>query len=199
MRYFIPGAQIDDFPRCIPERLRRFGPWAAQGDSSGVTLTAVEWPTSDYVSESRKTPEGWDYWRSEAIPSLQQLLRAETLVEACNQIALVCGANLLVRPAYLEPRLVFSTGKEGDEITEHGRRARRVGDLLRANDPLGIRHPEAIALWLEAVGNVYRATPEVIDDLAMFTMDDVDAVIAAVFAGPKLQPGAGISLLPSPG
>lgn len=199
MRYFIPGASIDKFPGCIPERLRRFGPWSAQPDSSGVTLTAREWPTGNYTGEPRKTPEGWDYWHSDAIPSLQQLLRAETLTEACNQISLICGISLLVRPAYLEPRRVFSNGTVGDAFTEHGRRARRVGDLLRADDPQGIRHPEAITLWLEAVGNVYRATPEVIDDLAIFSFDDVDAVIAAVFAGPKLQPGAGISPLPSPG
>ena len=191
MRYFIPGANIDDFPRCIPERLRRFGPWAAQGNASGVTLTAREWPTGSYTGEPRKTPEGWDYCASDVTPGLQDLFRPATMVDACNQVDLVNGQRIIIRPAYLEPRRMFSNGEVGDVVTEHGRRARRVGDLIRAKDPQGIGHPEAIALWVEAVGNIYRATSEVIDDLDIFSIDDVDNVIAAVFAGPKPQPGAG--------
>ena len=191
MRYFIPGAQIDNFPHCIPERLRRFGPWAAQGDANGVTLTAREWPTSDYSNESRKTPEGWDYWPNDTPPNLQDLFRPTTVVDACNQVDLVNGKRIIIRPAYLEPRRMFSNGELGDVVTEHGRRARRVGDLIRSKDPQGLGHPEVALLWVEAVGNIYRATPEAIDDQGDFSIDDVDNVVAAVFAGPKPQPGAG--------
>lgn len=199
MRYLIPGVNFEDYPNCVPERLRRICGWSAQGDPQGALLTAKDWPAGEYASEPRKTPEGWLYWPQIKPPSLHQLFRPKTIVEACQSVDLMCGQRVLIRPAYMEPHRIFSTGEMGDPITEYGRRARRVGDLLRADDPLGIRHPEALLLWLEAVGITYRATAEIIDDIGIFSLEDVDCIIEAVFAGPKLQPGAGISPSPSPG
>lgn len=190
MRYFIPGARLDDFPKCIPERLRQFGPWEARGDSSGVTLTATEFPSVEYA-ESRQTPDGFTYWAATNTPDITQLIRKRIVVDECNQVDLANGQRILIRPAYLQPRRLFTDGTIGDPITEHGQRARRVMDLLIAKDLQGIMHPEARALWIEAVGAVYRSTPELIDDHAIFSIEDVDLVLAAVFQGPKPQPGAG--------
>lgn len=197
MRYLVPGS-ADDFPRCVPERLRAFGPWSAQLDPNGALLTAVDFPTSGY-GEPRQTADGLTYWPPVNTPDISQLMRKRIVVEECNHVELANGQRILIRPAYLEPRRIFSTGVIGDPITAHGQRARRVMDLLLAKDPQGVAHPEALALWIEAVGVVYRATPELIDDMAMFSIEDVDNVLAAVFQGPKPQPGADTSPSSSPG
>ena len=161
-------------------------------------LTAVDFPTSGY-GEPRQTADGLTYWPSVTTPDISQLMRKRIVVEECNQVDLANGQRIIIRPAYLEPRRIFSNGTIGDPITAHGQRARRVMDLLLAKDPQGVAHPEALALWIEAVGVVYRATPELIDDMAMFSIEDVDNVLAAVFQGPKPQPGADTSPSSSPG
>lgn len=198
MRYQIPGSGALNFPKCIPARLRPFGPWEAQDDAAGLILTAKDWPSSE-LGEPRKTPEGWTYWPSKETPSLVDLFRQKNVVDACNWVELTTGEHILIRPAYLEPRKLFTDGRMGDPITDHGRRARVVMELLDRKDPLGLTHPEALLLWTEAVGITYRATPEVIDDMPGFAAEDVDNIIAAVFAAPKPPPGAGTSPSPSPG
>lgn len=198
MRYLIPGASIEDFPRSIPARLRKFGPWEARGQSGDLILTSAESSGAEY-GEERKTPEGWTYWGPKETPHISALFRKNTIAEACNVVDLINGDRILIRPAYLEPHLVFTDGRIGESATDYGRRARRVMDLLRNKNDQGILHPESLALWAEAVGIVYCATPELIDDMHAFSLEDVDNIIAAVFSGPKQQPGEGSSPSPSPG
>ena len=190
MRYLIPGASIENFPRSIPARLRKFGPWEARGQSGDLILTSAG-SSADEYGEERKTPEGWTYWAPKQTPHISDLFRKNTIVEACTEVDLVSGDRILIRPAYLEPHLVFTDGRIGDSATDYGRRARRVMDLLRNKNEQGILHPDALALWADAVGIVYCATPELIDDLQAFSIEDVDNIIAAVFSGPKPQPGEG--------
>lgn len=203
MRYLVPGS-ADDFPRCIPARLIPFGPWSAQCDPNGAVLTALDWPGIG-EGEPRKTPEGWAYWPDEKPPSLHQLRRPNMVEESSNWVRLACGESILIRPAYLEPRKVFTNGDVGDPITDHGRLARKVMDLLRQVGPdgkrlHGVMHPDALKLWTQAIAVHYRAPPEVLDDSPTpFSIEDVDNVIAGVFEGPKPPPGAGSSPSPSPG
>lgn len=198
MRYLVPG-DVSDFPKCVPERLRAFGPWSANGSASGVILTAVDFPCADYVDHGRETDDGLTYWPTATKPTIGQLFRSKIIAEECNQVELTNGERIVIRPAYLEPRKIFSNGTIGDPLTQHGQRTRRVIDLLTGKNSPGILHPEALALWLEAVGIVYRATPELIDDLSLFSIGDVDSVLAAVFTGPKQPPGVDTSPSSSPG
>lgn len=196
MRYRVPGKALNGVSG-IPERLKKFGPWEITEDPNGMLITAKDWPAASY-SESRKTPEGWDYFPSAPV-TLGQLYRDKTVQEACNLVELESGDAAWIRPAYLEPLKIFTNGTMGDPLTNYGLRARRVMDLLTARDPLGVLHPESINLWVDSIGITYRAPPEVMDDLSAFSVSDIDNIVAAILAGPKPQPGAGSSPSPSPG
>lgn len=144
--------------------------------------------------EPSRTTEGWVFYPPAEVPPLAFLSGPMANAPGNHQVPLRCGGILIVRPAYLEPRLVFSGGNAADHATHYGRIARALRDKIRNGQAPDLVSAEVLAVVQAAIMAVYPCTPEALDAVNLahpfLTDDDLQPILNAIFVPPKAQPAA---------
>ena len=144
--------------------------------------------------EPTKTVEGWAFYPPAVVGTIETLAGPLAAAPGNHQVPLRLGGFLTIRPAYLDPRLVFSGGVAEDHPTHYGRIARALRDRIRNGEELDLGSPEVIAVVQAAILSVYPVTPELLDVVnrvhPFLTDDDLQPILTAAFTAPFLRPAA---------
>ncbi len=175
-------------------RLMPSGPWSYKGHPGGGSLAFWDQPNkfpalTDFGAP-RPCADGLIYYPPLVLPELAQLAKPPAQRSDCTWVPLACGQSIAILPAYLEPRRVLAGGELGDPVTAYGAQARLVDGMFRANDGLSLFDSELLKLCRMALCGTYRLTDELIDDLGIFTTEDIDPITDAAFRGPKAAPAS---------
>lgn len=122
-------------------------------------------------------------------------------------VTLACGVTITIPPALISHRRrpLSARGRAAEMwVTEYGQLAHEL--LLEAREkgedgkPKGVEPgPRLDRLLALAIGQRYRTTPELLDDLALLADEDVDPILGAAWGvAPKAERRAGETDAPSP-
>ncbi len=178
-------------------RLMTAGPWSYKAHPNGGTLAylgpAMPFPKLQDYGAPRDCPDGLMYYPPRVLPALADLARPAAKRPDVAWVPLACGQSAAILPSYLEPRRVLMNGEYGDPVTDYGKQARKVDELMIATpeaDGFPLLHPELLTLCRMALRMTYPLTDELIDDLGVFTNGDIDPIAMAAFHGPKAVPAS---------
>ncbi len=179
------------------ERLTRAGlVHVSRGFSPGSALLASRPGVhkAEAFGAPIETHEGWTFYPPAELPPIHALRGPHADAPGNHPIPLRLGGELTIRPAYLEPRLVFSEGVGDRHVTTYGRVARALRDSMRNGATPDLGSPEVLAVIILAIQTTYPCPSEVLDALnaahPFLTDDDLQPILDAVFAAPFPQPAA---------
>lgn len=168
--------------------IQHAGPWSYATHPQGGTLafwTDHPRSLSDY-EEPREVSQGLHYHAPKAMPTLYELVKDST--KGGVDLTLACGLVVTVPVALLESshfRLSRNAKRHGDPMTEYGRLSAQLLDQAKSNGDKGIPDDDAGLLRLIelAIGQRYRVTAELLDDLQIIAQEDIDPIMGTVWYG----------------
>lgn len=194
--YQIPAARIggatpDALARGkapITARLRPAAPWTVRMIGSDAQLAlaipgqAPRWPGDG--AEWHDTPDGLR-WCAVGDPlPLDALVRPADAHDA-TRVALRCGLDLPIRPAYLDGSALGLDRRPGGAASAYGRQALNVADQL-ASGAINLLDQAAVDLALMAARSVCRLTDEMaLGIYQLIGTADLAPILEAVWRGPK--------------
>lgn len=180
------------------------GPWAYSLDGAGVLITR---PGAPRTFESYGPPqpvdgvEGLAFLPPLGTPSLYDYARPD--VHGGADVRLACGLTVSIPVALVQHRQLLLGGNRpttGDPVTEYGRLAAQLHARSLADGGVPMDDPALGRLLVLALAQHYAVTAQMIDFLAVLSVDDVDPILGAVWCGdPKaLAPASADEAKPSP-
>lgn len=165
--------------------IQHAGPWQYATHPHGGTLATWKGSSHDlaHFGEPRLVADGLHYLPPVELPSIHDLVREGP---AGVDVQLACGLTISVPHATLthrQLRLGRSSERFGDPITEYGRLACRLMDVAKARGGISYESDDLMRLIELAIGQRYRGTRELFDDMAFLAAEDVDPILGAVWCG----------------
>lgn len=168
-------------------RIALAGPWQFSAHPEGgalATWKGAPVPRVDDLGEAVACPDGLMYYRPKVMPAQADLAkpsRSEWEID----VDLANGMRLTVLLAASEPRRLRFVGPDavGDALTEYGQLARRVQRRLAESTPdapITAADADVRRLLVLAVGQRYRVTDDLLDDLGWISTADVDPLLQAI-------------------
>ncbi len=189
-------------------RLRYAGPWHYKTHPQGGVIAAWrDCPEAgkDASLDARDygTPEdcgdGLRYLPPKVKPSLYDLVWGE---KGGIDVPLACGLTVTVPPALTSHRAVRLSARKRalPPIGELGALAYELLDAAGGGAGIAFADPRLQRALCLAIGQRYRSTPELLEDLGVLAEEDVDPLLGALWFGdPKaLKPAADAAGSPSP-
>lgn len=197
--YHLPKVRPEDaIEHPSAARLLHAGPWlAVPHEHGGTFLYWADFPEkgdrASHLPESygppRQTADGLMYYPPKVLPDIWDLASSE---RAGADVPLACGKTVTVPLALTEHRQ-FILGEPGGvyglPVTEYGRLAAELLDVCAepkpGSDAGGIAHddPRLHRVLELAIGQRYRVTRELLNDLRVITPEDIDPLLGAIWTG----------------
>lgn len=186
------------------QRILYAGPWKWFRHPSGGCLAVwADWPdagaTSSHDPAAYGEPfdcgDGLFYLPPKQLPDLYDLVKDGA---AGVEISLACGKVISI-PCALSSGVQFGLSKRnaGGMVTEYGRLAHELllhSRIPSEKDPKGQgvspTDPRLHRLINLAIGQRYRSTPELLDDLHLVSMEDIEPLLGAIWCGDPKAVGA---------
>lgn len=207
--YFAPGVSCAQRPaKDIPEfaRVASAGPWACCDSSQcGANGALIFLVGAEQPAVGHGKPEDWidcgdglRYLTGQPMPTQAELVRDHN-VRGIDYLT-SRGITLTVPVATASPRKIsFASKKALGYATDFAELAFRVFDRISDEKGLSPLDPDVLKVVADAIGHVYRTTPEILDELGWITSADIDPIICCIFGSdPKASnPAGGSSPLPA--
>lgn len=175
------------------------GPWVCSRHPQGGTLaTWRDWPEKSQlaprVPEAYGTPvriadDCW-YLPPRELPDIYDLVKDGP---AGVDVALACGKTITVPHALVSARQFALGGRAVGYVSEYGQLAWELMNHAMQLDadgkPVGVAldDPRLARLIALAIGQRYRTTAHLIDDLRLVAHDDIDPLLGVIWNGdPKV-------------
>lgn len=212
------------FPACTPsleslppqlDALREAGPWVCSRHPQGGTLaTWRDWPEAGQfaprVPEAYGDPvevePGMHYLPPKTAPTPATIYDLAKDTPGGVDLTLACGLAITIPCALVAARQFSLSGRGRGYVNEYGRLAHEL--LLDAQQPgddgkprgLDLGDPRVHRLFVLAVGQRYRVTAHLLDDLNLIAVDDVEPLLDVIWSGdPKAsRPDGDAGPQPSP-
>lgn len=183
--------------------LRYAGPWGFYRHPNGGTMAVWgDWPEpgqfashnlSDY-GEPEEVSEGLHFLPAKVLPRFYDLARDST--QSGVDVTLACGLVVTIPCALVSGRQLRlgRGGRRAGMVTEYGKLALELLDVALVKDESGERRgippndPRLPYLLALAIGQRYRSTPELLDQLELVAADDIEPLLGAIWSGnPKVE------------
>lgn len=212
--YWIPSVQPSleaDPPQLAG--LAYAGPWVCTRHPQGGTLaTWNHWPepgtmaprTPDAYGPPVEIEDGLFYLPPKVLPDIYDLVKDGP---GGVDVSLACGKTITVPHALVAARQFSLSGRaDVGYVTEYGQLAwELMNEAMQpdaAGNPSGVSYsdPRLARLLALAVGQRYRSTPHLVDQMMIIAADDVEPLLGAIWSGdPKVErPGDVAGPSPSP-
>ena len=183
--YLLPGVaagQALESPQIAA--IKCGGPWVASATPHGALLTLADYPRSLDAYASPVDIDGGIQWLAPLVQeSLYDVARPD--VTAGVEVRLACGLLISIPVATIQHRQLLLSGKPriGPPVTEYGRLAASLYDLVSGPAGLDKDTPEVARFLVLALAQHYKVTAELIDHLGIISVDDVDSILGAAWTG----------------
>jgi hypothetical protein len=167
--------------------IQHAGPWQYAGHPLGgtfVTMIGMSDQMEDY-KQVDPTAGGLQYLPPKAMPTLYDLAKPTPGTGVVVQLACGLVAEIPVAVVrFRQLRLSRSAGERlGDPVTEYGRLSVMLLDRAKVEGGLPHDDEELLRLIILAFSQRYRVTAELFDDLGIFSTEDVEPMLGAIWCG----------------
>jgi len=161
------------------------GPWQFSTHPNGGTLATFHGASRDVAEyrPARPAADGLQYLAPLVMPSIHDLTKPDS--KAGVDVQLCCGLTVTIpHGTVVHQQLRLGRGdRMGDPVTEYGRLCCQLYDSARTAGGLDYGNPALLRLIELALGQCYRLTQDLIDDMAFLAADDVDPILGAAWCG----------------
>jgi len=165
--------------------IQHAGPWQYQQHPDGGTVAT--WLGEVFDPSAYAVPR--QVFESLCYLAPKQMVHIHDLVLPGNpgaDVTLACGITLTIpvaTVAHRQMRLGRGNVGLGDPVTEYGRLACRMLEEAKRDGGVPNDSPDLLRLIELAIGQRYRVTSEMLDDMAIISADDIDPILACAWMG----------------